>query len=290
MLDLRAALTEHPTGAAPVKMRCPEHPDQVMSLAVYPDNLHCFGCGFHLRHLDALAYLLKVTPAEALDHLDDYQGAALLPVAEPEPVFPAVAEAYHRLLMTGARRHRLDYLSDRGLLEDTLRAALIGHTGVAFSIPVFDAMGALQTIRYRRDDAYGDRGPKYFGTPGRNGTYLYPAQWLTALRGAVILVEGELDALRLNQALTYGYVALTVTNGAGQVARALDLLPTAVSHLIVATDQDEAGDKAAEETLRAAREAGIRAVRWAWDPKEGKDISERLNRLGEPAALRDLPA
>ena len=88
----------------------------------------------------------------------------------------------------------------------------------------------------------------------------------------VYICEGELDALRLWQE---GRPAVSVTNGAGQVEKLPALLKAQyplITHLCIATDQDEPGEEAAERTKKVAEALGFTTFRWHW--KEAKDVTE----------------
>jgi DNA primase len=294
MLDLRLAVDESVVGDGPVKIRClnPNHDDPTASLAVYPTNMHCFGCGFHRNDWDeCLSLLLGITVAEAhevaprysSERLDAYrEKAAQQSRRDPMPL--AYAQMYSTFLHR-TMTHRLPWLFDRGLTETTLTENLIGHTGTHWTIPVFDKDKRLLTIRFRRDDALVlpeydigldrvFRVPKYQGWSGRNGLYLYGEHWLDGAED-VWLCEGELDALRLWQE---GYPSCSPTNGARQCHKVpgilRDMLP-GVRSVVVATDTDEAGDEAAVQTVRAANALGMRTYR-AWWISQAKDVTEAL--------------
>lgn len=277
MLDLRLAVTDSPYGDAAVKVTCPVHNDPSASLAVYPDNIHCYGCGFHRNNLDeALAILLGITPAEAFERLDSLQGAYVAQAKVDLPPLPTgKARMYHRFLREQMSQ-RLEWLYARGLTDATIDEALLGHDGFRFTIPVFDQHNQLVTLRFRKDDTVpddeGERTPKYSGMKGRNQLYLYGANWLAG--DTVIVTEGELDALRLWQT---GLCAVSATNGAGRTARVPALLrelSEQVDTIVAATDADAAGDKAAVQTAKAAEEVGCRVKRLRW--LEGKDVTEAL--------------
>lgn len=293
MLDLRLAVDESAFGDAPTKIRClnPNHDDPAASLAVYPDNLHCYGCGFHRNDVDeALALLLGITKAEAATRLGQYDSDKLdayrervAKEARRDPMPYGVAVMYNRFLREQMPQ-RLEWFYERGLTDETIDTHLLGHDGYRFSIPVFDSNHQLLTIRYRRDDVLlpemwdeqdsTTRIPKYSGTYKRNGLYLYGEHWLTGA-DEIVVTEGELDALRLWRE---GTSSCSATNGARQAHRVpamlRDLLP-GMHTVHIATDADEPGDKAAIQTAQAAHALGLKAVRWTW-VSGAKDITEHL--------------
>lgn len=299
MLDLRLVVDETASGSAPVKVRCvnPNHDDPQASMAVYPDNIHCFGCGFHRNDWDeCLSLLLGVSKAEAhavagqysTERIDAYRVKAAQ-YANANPLPRARAEMYNRFMRESVT-HRMSWYLQRGLTPETINRELLGHDGCRFSIPVYNVRGELVTIRFRRDDMMlpewweeddGKRtyNPKYSGLKGRNGLYLYGAHWMSQMdTDFAIVTEGELDALLLRQ---HGFPAFSATNGARQVGAVVvilcEMLPM-VRRLIVATDQDAPGGDAAIQVAKVAHGLGLTVVRWAW--LEGKDITEHLMRRG----------
>lgn len=306
MLDLRLAVTDYVSGTSPVKIPCVNvnHHDPTASLAVYPDHLHCFGCGFHRNDWDeALAILLGKTIVEARvlaqhydsDKLDGYREK--VETAPRTPIPSAFADIYHRHLLT-VRKERLEWLYARGINDDTIREARLGHTGTAFTIPVCSKEQRLLTVRYRRDDYFeplqvegvsSSSTPKYSGMPGRNGLYLYGEDRLAnAKQRFCFICEGEFDSLRLWQE---GIPSCSATNGARQAFRVPGLLRRMfprIRQLVVATDSDDAGEQAAEATIRAAAALGYQVYRLSW-LEEAKDITEYLGQGGTlKSAIRRL--
>jgi DNA primase len=117
--------------------------------------------------------------------------------------------------------------------------------------------------------------PKYSGMRGRNGLYLYPENDIS-MEGTtwLVVVEGELDAVRLWQA---GIPAVSTTNGAGQVHRIPALLREKfpqITTLFIATDKDEPGREADRQTVTEARRLGFEVTEISWPEEWGKDITE----------------
>jgi DNA primase len=315
MLDLRLALPDdvqhQAVGDYPIYVKCVRHADKKRpNMAVYPDHLHCYVCGYTCGcahpgpehgprcpqfQLEALAALLgvdietarTVAPQYTNESLDAYRERAYLE-AKRTPLPRALATAYHRILL-GARAERLEWLYERGLTDASIDSFKLGHDGFRFVIPVFDKDGNLLTLRYRRDDVYqSEQRPKYSGLPGRNGFYVYP-EWRLRDETWVMVCEGELDAVRCWQE---GWPAVSATNGARQVPKLIPALQELLPHLdtvLLATDSDEAGEEAANVAGRDAQARGLRVERCRWD--DAKDITDAL-RLGrrlrrEPLGRRD---
>jgi DNA primase len=296
MIDLRLAVTDQVIGDRPLHIPCRSHKERTASLAVYPDHLYCYGCHFTLQGLDGLAYLLGKSAEETTEvaayytneHLNGYR-ERVAQESRRDPLPLALSAAYHRLLMEGPRRDRRAWFEGRGLHEDTLNEFQLGHTGLAFTIPIFDDRGHLLALRYRRDDTFGESGPRYWGDRGRNGRYLFPQPQLARLLSfdcEVYLCEGELDAIRLWQA---GCPAVAVPNGAGELPRVPALIRQHYPHidrLILCADQDGPGQEAAALTCEAAVRVGYPSptvLRWPLD--KGKDITEFLLNGGDLKGL-----
>lgn len=310
-VDLRLAVTDDvPPGRIPYKIRClePEHDDPGASMAIYPDGISCFGCGFSLnRRMEALAYLLRVrvptTGSEwaafinkyaaryTIESLDNYRDQ-VKEEARGKPLSNGLALGYAEILWS-IRRLRMNWLLERGLTKETISLFHLGHDLYRFTIPVYGANGDLITIRYRNDeyesgetDEFGRPIPKYSGYKGRNGTYLFPQPMIAGnirARGTakIFVTEGELDAIRLWQE---GVPAVTATNGVRQMKYIPGMLKPMfphINHLIIVSDQDEPGAEGARELMAAAEAAGMTAARVGWPSNYGKDVTEYLQNGGE---------
>lgn len=298
-LDLRtlAAPGKRISGEKPVMVRCPYHDDRHSSLGIWPDHLHCFGCGVHKSTLDYLA------EEENLDIQGDFRGtvealvakygvAGTVPVprtrqkeipkASPLPLDASLARRCHDRL--GEKRW---WYRDRGLSDRIIDGQFLGHDGRAFTIPVWHPSGELLTLRYRRDDSLGGSGPKYWGIEGRNDTLLYNQGALAGSR-VVVITEGELDCLRLWQE---GIPTVSSTNGAGGMVSIWEKVSSRFNRavrIIIAFDQDEGGRRPAREITRmingrnSRSVSRTRAVMLRWDIRMGKDITELAWRKGMP--------
>lgn len=290
-IDLRLAVTDLVVGDLPLHIRCPDNIhkarigklDRQSSMAVYPDHLHCFGCNYHENDwYESLAVLLGKTREEAQAEASRYTSEAVDAYRDrvevetkAEPLHPALADIYHTILTTGPRKHRRAWLNDRGLSDETIDLYQLGHDGQRFVIPVYGFEGELLTFRYRRDDEYlDDKYPKYCGQAGRNGLFLYPLPGDIEALDTLYICEGEFDALLMNQLRR---PAITATNGAGQAHKLPAIIHEKwphIKHLIIATDQDEAGQEAARVTMQAATDLGFTSERLTWEA--GKDVTDAV--------------
>jgi DNA primase len=56
------------------KMRCPFHDDHDPSLIIYPDHVHCFGCGVTMDSIDFIKQMEGVSFGQAIYILKTLQG------------------------------------------------------------------------------------------------------------------------------------------------------------------------------------------------------------------------
>jgi DNA primase len=299
-VDLRTVVTPGAPirGGKPTKTRCLWHDDSDPSLHVYPDHLHCYGCGEHMDLLDFVGWKENLDVRKDFDRLLellDAQYVGMLPAPPslpprkpPGAVPPNVAEYLHQRL--GVRRA---WFHRRGLTDKTIDEELLGYDRRAFAIPVWSVDGKLLTVRFRRDDdALGDDAEmhsKYWGMAGRNEVYLYNAKALRLVEvwRFVVICEGELDALRLYQE---GIPTVSATNGVGAFHEGLVRQIRAVDpdKVITAYDQDEQGRV---HGIRVARLFGVKGRVATWPREWGKDVTEVLqNRPVEELVMRLLEA
>lgn len=285
-LDLRLLVTpEIPLrGDRPTRRLCFWHAEKDGSLYVYPNGLHCFGCGQHMDALDFLAWQEKLDVradfARLVELLAEYVGGASLklppvPVVVPKDLRPLdrkVAEYWH-----GRLGEKITWFRGRGLEDWLIRQERLGYERRAYVIPVWSATGELLTLRYRRDDTLGQTGAKYWGITDRNEVLLYNARALRYVSdwGFVVICEGELDALLLFQ---HGLPAVSATNGSGAFEGRLvsQVLAAYPDKVIVAYDQDAPGRL---NGVRVARLFGLRGRVASWPVELGKDPTEVLQQL-----------
>jgi DNA primase len=268
--------------------RCPFHQDNNPSFCIEPGRTHwrCFGCG---EHGDAVSLVMKynrVAFREAVAFIasDVRLGASSWPPPRSKPrpgpkpwplddpeargrhdeATKLVARSIDRLWTSEGRR-ALDALRDRGLNDATIRLGRLGYAPDAslpkagggrtpavrgVTIPWFGRNG-VELVKVRRLD---DGEPRYIEAFRLEPTF-YPGPPLVELphHGAVVIAEGELDALLLTQELES--LAVVITAGsASQRPDELTLNHLLAAHrLFLATDSDDAGDRCASAWLKRAR-------------------------------------
>ena len=258
--------------------RCPrvDHPDRDPSWAIWDEpgarrhaSHRCFGCGWHGGPAALVAEVMDVTLGEARGWLRD--GGLDVPSdsAEIEVLAPRVPGAGpgEVVLPAGVRWTGWDdwptvarrYLEHRGFGAATvarwgLGVAPKGPLEGRIVLPVRDHAGRLVSWQAR---SYVGAEPRYLtATDGARGTMFGPALW-TSERGWVVVVEGPFDALAVDRAT--GGDAVAALLGSDPSPRQLSSLAT-FGRVIVATDADAAGDKAAAAVAGLARWTRVERV------------------------------
>lgn len=249
--------------------RCPFHSDSTPSFAIRKTDgvYNCFGCGakgsvfdYHAKqHSQSFAEAFSVVAEFAGVEVEETEAAVELPGA-------AEVERWQRNLFKNGPRHRV-LNEQRGLNDETLREYGIGWDGDRYTIPIYDADGALVNVRRYLPNAK----PAHFktvGLKGHNGRRLYP---LAALKGDLILLtEGELDALICRQ---FAFNALTGTGGA------LNWLPTwnelfRGKDVIIAYDNDREGAKGTDKVGKFLLTVAKSVKRIVWPEGFKKDATD----------------
>jgi DNA primase len=122
------------------KTCCPFHGEKTASFYIYDDHYHCFGCGVHG---DAITFVMQSEGAGFMEAVERLAAEAGLEVPK---LSPAVAEAerrrhtlsgvlesaaalFHGKLFLPEGRKALEYLTGRGLSEETIRSFGLGWSG-----------------------------------------------------------------------------------------------------------------------------------------------------------------
>ncbi len=271
--DLRLLYTNKPIGDNPVLINCLYHHDDSPSLAVYRDHAFCYGC----RHWAGYWQFL-----DDIEREDAPQAIA----TEKETVFQYTPEEFLDLAKVyNERMYKLgkqDYwFRKRFFTQETVDKYLLGYAASSYTIPVWNN-GVVQTIRFRRDDAVRENGPKYYGVKGFNNVMLFSPQ---PIRRKVIWCEGELDSLLLVQ---LGYSAITLTNGIRTVSDAGAFLPSLepAKVVVIAVDCDDASWEPALD-LAALLRTELPGKYITMARFFAKDITEYYEKKGE-IGVREL--
>jgi DNA primase len=295
---------------------CPFHEDRNPSFSVMPGKSwwRCYGCG---ANGDAVALARRLNPSMSFVEAVAYLTGGSTPTiptshrstpaikprvatsAEPSGMtvnaaLALVADAEQRLWTpAGFGPAGLDYLHRRGLTDETIRGARLGYAEAlslpgsprGIVIPWFDG-GRLALVKLRQPDG---RKPKYREV-FRDRPALYPGRHVIRPGHPLIIVEGEFDAVLVGQVL--GELAPVVTLGSASSRPVPGILGTmlAATPWYIATDGDEAGDKAAAGWPSSARRvrppgafkdwtvahlSGVNLARW-WADRLGGNESPAL--------------
>jgi DNA primase len=311
---------------------CPFHQDRNPSFATEPGKpwWRCFGCGEHGDAANFVMRLQGVTFPEAVRWIAEHAGIVAAsgkpapskrsrPPAAGTPARPAarppdppsgmpLADALKLVEDAAARLWTpegltaLKYLRGRGLTDKTIRQARLGWTpgvdipvkdGTRFwrvtgiTIPWLDR-GRLAMVKIRRPDGSEAKYVEAY----RDCPEIFPAPSVIRPGKPLVIVEGEFDALLLGQELADLAAVITLGSASarpeGSTYRAM--LPAPVWFL--ATDADEAGDKAASgwparahrvrppaphKDWTDAHLAGIDLRRW-WTENEFAEVFDREER------------
>ena len=217
-------------------------------------------------------------------------------------------------LWTSEGTETLAYLHGRGLRDETIRAARLGWTpGVMIPtregdrcyqargvvIPWFDG-DRLALVKIRQPE--GSK-PKY-AEAFRDRPGIFPDRAVIEPGGPLVIVEGEFDALLLGQEIGHLAVVVTLGSASSRPDLATRAKMLAACPWYIATDSDEAGDKAASDWPAVARrvrppgafkdwteaaQAGMNLRRW-WSDRLGGTEAPALFTWPELAAWRWGPA
>ena len=119
---------------------CPFHGEKTPSFYVYDDHYHCFGCGVHGDAITFVMQSLGISFPEAVEQLAAEAGMQV-PTPSPEAaeaekrrfdlagVLEAAAASYQRRLFLPEGKTARDYLTNRGLSDDTIHRYGLGWSG-----------------------------------------------------------------------------------------------------------------------------------------------------------------
>jgi len=259
-----------------VVYRCPFHDDHTPSFVVRAEDWRCFGCGRHGSAIDWMMAYRSMSFVDACAALGGERVEQVEPVKpRPKPTAPtltppddawqaagmAIVETAQRTLWSDAGAPALSYLRERrGLGDDIIERARLGYVPGHFTdwvemagqkvpcgivIP-WIVESNLWMVKVRR--AAGKI--KYQQVAGGKAGALYWIDQVTA-DDAIMIVEGEFDALTINQSWMCSAVALGSANNPLH-ARWFDRLLLAPK-LLARMDDDEAGRKAAASLAALSR-------------------------------------
>jgi len=200
--------------------------------------------------------------------------------AEQPQDYAAELAAYHAALAGSPGE---TYLQGRGITVETMNRFNLGYNAAkkAITIP-YNAAGTYYSTRSTDPNARPHDNLKNVTMPLFNAAALYSDT-------AVFIVESPLCAISIMQESGQA-VAISGTGGKGRLIEQLKKKTTQAA-LVLALDNDEAGEKAAEELAAALTELGVFYLQ-ANIAGENKDPNERLqhDKEGLQAAICEAAA
>jgi len=241
-------------------------------------------------------------PASALDNRPQWD--------EPSERWQNAARDFYRAcqetLWSDAGRAALDYLRGRGLTDTTIQSALLGYHaqerygsahiwGKPKPVKLWQGIiipwlyqGNVWRLTIRDERVVGGNGRYRQVSGGSNGLYL--ADSLRRKRPAVVVTEGEFDALSIAQVCgkQVAVVATGTTQG-GHTPRWISLLAQQ-RHVLIAFDSEDKGDNAANWWLNRLDHA--QRLRPLWKDanqmlQDGANLSEWIIASGVEFASAD---
>jgi len=292
--------------------KCPFHEDSKASLSVNAEVFHCFGCGAKGNVIQFVARKENLTDKEAAHKLlgsipgvcrgsDMAAEKPAVPVPEAS-LFSAVIDHYHETLL-GRDRRGLDYLKKRGLGEvEMVKAFQIGFANgtlpkklspaqrkalqacglfneagnekyyLRVVVPIFDEAGKPVGL-YGRRIADQDTGNHLYLEGGHRA--VWHAQAAQVYPDELIVTESIFDALSIYASGKKNVLAAYGTQGWTPHHAAL-IEKHRVKKIVLALDNDKAGDEAVATLAPALDAQGVRVHRLHW-PEGVKDANAYFN-------------
>lgn len=167
-----------------------------------------------------------------------------------------------------------EYLNHRGILDEQIRAHLLGFDGERITIPIRDRTGGISQFRRAKDPNDAASAPKMLSSRGASAE-LYGWEWARMEPDRLMICEGEFDRIVLER---FGFAAVTSTGGASVFkttwAKALEEIP----EIFVCLDRDAAGRRGTVKIGRCLPQAKL--VRWPEEVGRGGDVTDYFIELG----------
>jgi DNA primase len=169
-----------------------------------------------------------------------------------------------------------NYATNRGILSNVQQKYYIGTYIVAglhrLTVPIFDINSRLVGLSARKT-IESDNSPKWLHLPTgfKASINLYNIHAFKPKNGTIILAEGPLDVLRFESARIHNSVAAFGSHISNEQIKLLNEFN--ITEVIIAFDNDQAGEKGACRAAKHLRDFGYKALRMRWDLKYN-DIGE----------------
>lgn len=245
------------------------------------DRWKCQACGAGGDLIDLIGEINHTDPAESFKIARELYGSTMQTAAARAYTTPAAhhtqeAQGNYTEYIESSRKalkkspEAIAYLQERGISETTAARSLVGYDESTRSIVLpYDRQGRYYTRRaidrkeYRKPPA-AEAGAQ----PLYNCADLY-----NAVAAPVFIVEGEIDALSVIEAGGHAVALAGAKNGRKLTEQIQRKAPAGV--LVIALDNDEAGQAAAVELAQLIEPLGVPFIR-ANISGEHKDANEAL--------------
>lgn len=312
---------------------CPFHGEKTPSFSVNPSMqiFHCFGCGAKGNVLTFVMEYENYSFPEAVEYLAERAGINLpkqeLSAEQKQQeslrlnlleINRKAAAYYYTKLKSPQGKMAYEYLSKRGLQDETIRKFGLGYAGAygnelyqylkhegyddrmlresgLFKIsekgvsdkfwdrvmfPIMDVNNRVIAFGGR---VMGDAKPKYLNSPETKlfdkSRNLFGLNYAKqGTRKSMILCEGYMDVIALHQA---GFSGAVASLGTAFTEQQANLLRRYTEEVLLCYDSDGAGVKAALRAIPILRRAGLRGKIIHMTPH--KDPDEFINALGTEA-------
>jgi 5S rRNA maturation endonuclease (ribonuclease M5) len=271
-----------------LRLPCPVHKGDNKTAFVWSCQFltwHCFSHRCHDVHgNDALAFIMAMedcTREEAREIANQIVEANKDVAIERRQ---EMRRNYKRTTHNSQKKLDMDpqkvmfssYATSRGIPAHVQQKYLVGTHSVAglhrFSVPIFDIHGRVVGLSARKV-IESDSGPKWLHLPigFKSNVNLYNIHAVKPKKGAIILVEGPLDVLRFESANIHHSMA-TLGSSISQ-EQILLLGNLKIENVIIAYDNDKAGESGARKAAKLLRDHEYNVLRMRW--------STRYNDIGE---------
>lgn len=295
------------TGSATVRCIDPAHEDVNPSCSVYADGgFKCFACGVHGDAVNAVALVEGLDPKrdfpKIAKRIRELAAGTPAPSRTSSPTFSAPRSTQTKMRSAT----RIESLEGNDHIKAMAEVfAFLSSRGFspkyAFEQFRLDAVhvGGKPALAFRatnsNDDSADVVGARVVADVPKNARYVVPAgpssNALIEFRAdkprsedCIVITEGAMDAM--TAAMFAGVHAFSLPNGANmsQAIKAAvgELIKTATT-VVIATDNDDPGDRAAAYISETLYDAGLRDIRRAELPSDTKDLNEVLLRHGKEA-------
>lgn len=277
-------------GNGEFETRCPFHNEKTASFRLYPDHMHCFGCGWHgdaidlARELDRMSFQdakASVGAGTNAPRIDPYAG--IRPDGEPQflPRAGRDVRAWNPKLRDSGKPK--GWTSYRPTAVYEYRRAAGGLIGVVLRVETIAGKKITPWIEWSTwclepgNEAMRRFSPGWCHVKPARPRPLYGLDLLARKPDAgVILVEGEKCADWLRK---FGFLAVTWPGGGNAAAHA-DWTPLQGRRVLAWPDADMPGrnamDEAARACCRAAGVASFRLVEPEADRPKGWDCADAI--------------